>query len=74
MQGKTTGGKPLFGYRYTSDKRYEIDEYEAAYVRLLFDMYIKGYGYLQIADRLNGMGYRTRKGICLARTPCMICC
>lgn len=62
MQGKTTGGKPLFGYRYTSDKRYEIDEYEAAAVRLLFDMYIKGYGYLQIADRLNGMGYRTRKG------------
>ena len=62
LQGKSTGGKPLFGYRYTADKRYEIVAHEAAAVRLLFDMYIQGYGYLQIANKLNGMGFRTRLG------------
>lgn len=61
-QGKSTGGRPLYGYRYTPDKRYEIDEHEAIAVRLLFDMYIKGYGYLQIARELNSRGFRTRLG------------
>lgn len=61
-QGKSTGGRPLFSYRYTADKHYEIDEHEAEAVRILFDMYNAGYGYLQIAKRLNDMGFRTRLG------------
>lgn len=61
-QGKSTGGRPLFGYRYTADKHYEIDAHEAEAVRILFDMYNAGYGYLQIAKKLNGMGFRTRLG------------
>ena len=52
----------LFGYRYTPDKRYEIVEHEAIAVRMLFNMYIQGYGYLQIAHELNSRGYRTRLG------------
>ena len=64
MSGKESprGGGPLFGYRYTADKHYEIDEHEAEAVRILFDMYNAGYGYLQIAKKLNGMGFRTRLG------------
>lgn len=64
MSGKESpwGGRPLFGYRYTADKHYEIDEHEAEAVRILFDMYNTGYGYLQIAKKLNGMGFRTRLG------------
>ena len=62
LQGKSTGGKPLFGYRYTPDKRYEIDEHEAEAVRMLFRMYIDGYGYLQITHELNSRGYLTRLG------------
>lgn len=62
LQGKTTGGKPLFGYRYTEDKKYEIDEAEAVAVRLIFDEYIAGKGYVEIAKTLNNRGYRTRRG------------
>ena len=62
LQGKATGGKPLFGYRYTPDKHYEIVEHEAEAVRMLFRMYIEGYGYLQIAHELNSRGFRTRLG------------
>ena len=62
LQGKTTGGKPLFGYRYTEDKKYEIDEVEAVAVRLIFDEYIAGKGYVEIAKTLNNRGYRTRRG------------
>lgn len=62
LQGKSTGGKPLFGYRYTDDKRYEIDEVEAVAVRLIFQEYIAGKGYIEIAKMLNSRGYRTRLG------------
>lgn len=61
-QGKSTGGKPLFGYRYTADKHYEIDEVEAVAVRLIFNEYINGTGYVTICRMLNERGYKTRRG------------
>lgn len=62
LQGKTNGGKPLFGYKYAPDKTYLIDEHEAEGVRMIFDMYLQDAGYLEIADALNRKGFKTRKG------------
>ena len=62
LQGKTNGGKPLFGYKYAPDKTYLVDEHEAEGVRMIFDMYLQGAGYLEIASALNERGFRTRRG------------
>ena len=61
-QGKSTGGQPLYGYRYTADKHYEIDETEAIAVRMIFKEYINGTGYIAICRMLNERGFKTRRG------------
>ena len=55
------GGKPPLGYKIINQK-YEIDEKEAPAVRMIFDMYLKGSGYLTIIEKLNQAGYRTKAG------------
>lgn len=55
------GGKPPLGYDVV-DKKLVINEKEAEAVRLIFEMYAEGYGYGKIIDRLNLLGYRTKKG------------
>ncbi len=60
-QGKSTGGPPLFGYRYTPDKKYIIDEHEAIAVRYVFNAYLQGESYINICTWLNDHGYKTRR-------------
>ncbi len=50
------------GYDVNEEGKYIINEYEAGIVCLVFEMYVKGYGYKKIIDELNRLGYRTKKG------------
>lgn len=58
-QAKHTGGRPPLGYDIV-DKKYRINEYEAPSIRLIFDLYDKGYGYGAIIRQLNALGYKTK--------------
>ena len=68
LTGRTTGGKPLFGYSIVHepfsprDKTFAINEYEAEAVRYIFKAYLAGDGYLKICHWLNTHGYITRRG------------
>lgn len=62
LKCKHTGGKPLLGYRVTADQTYEIDPVGAEAVRMIFDRYAQGAGYMTIADELNACGYKTGRG------------
>ena len=59
--GLHTGGLPPYGYDVV-DRRYVINEEECRAVRMIFDMFIYDYSYQQIANKLNALGYRTKKG------------
>lgn len=59
---KHTGGSPPLGYDVGPDKKLVINEREAEAVRIIYDMYINGYGNRDIAERLNAAGYVTKKG------------
>ncbi len=57
------GGRPPLGYMVDREtERFVINESEAVIVRLIFDLYIKGYSYGYILDELNSRNYRTRLG------------
>ena len=60
-EGKALGGMPLLGYK-VQNKRYVIEEKEAEAVRLIFDLFLKGYGYVQIRNYLFAHGYRRADG------------
>lgn len=55
------GGSAPLGFDIV-DKHYVINEREANIVKLIFSMYTKGYGLLDIAAKLNEEGYTTKKG------------
>ena len=55
------GGCPPLGYRIV-DKKYVVDEQEAAAVRLIFKLYLEGNGYAAICQALSIKGYTTRSG------------
>lgn len=65
-QKALTGGVnsiPSFGYDMLhGNKHFTINEKEAEYVRLVFDMYISGSTLFAIARHLNSLGVRTKKG------------
>ncbi|KAB7528426.1 hypothetical protein F8C76_11220 [Flagellimonas olearia] len=52
----------LLPYGYTTDinGKWKINDEEAKTVKLIFDLYEKGYGYIRIAHYLNEMGIDTR--------------
>lgn len=56
------GGTPPLGLNVNPDKTYSINETEAQAVRLIFDMYANGYGYMMICNHLNENGYKTKLG------------
>ncbi len=59
-QGKFIGGKSPFGYTYDEEtKEYEIVEEEAKVVRLIFDLYLQGFGVMQIPEQLDKLGIPT---------------
>ena len=56
------GGDAPLGYDVAFDKTYVINEEEAQAVKIIFDMYINGYSYSNIIDKLNDLGYKTKRG------------
>ncbi|MGL6105735.1 recombinase family protein [Romboutsia sp.] len=55
------GGDAPLGYDVAFDKTYVINEEEAQSVRIIFDMYINGYSYSKIIDKLNDFGFLTKR-------------
>ncbi|EKQ57255.1 MULTISPECIES: recombinase family protein [unclassified Clostridium] len=63
LQCKHTGGKPPLGYDVDpATKKYIVNQYEASSIKLIFQMYSEGYGYSQIINKLNLLGYKTKTG------------
>ena len=60
QQGKWVSSPP-FGYE-VKDGVLKIKEDEAKWVRKIFEMKYKGYGYKEIAKFLNSKGIKTKKG------------
>lgn len=60
-KGLMNGGLVPFGYKLV-DKKLEIDENTAPYVRRVFQMYADGHKCTDIIDFLNAHGMRTAKG------------
>ncbi len=61
-KGKNMGGKANFGYRYDENGDYQINDPEAYLVRQMFELYLQGYGYKAISNKLNTEGHRNRDG------------
>ena len=62
LQCKHTGGCTPLGYDLDENRRLVINPHEAEAVRIIFDMFDKGYGYSAIITYLNEHGYRTKRG------------
>lgn len=60
-EGVFLGGIPPLGYDIV-DRRYVINEQEAEWVRVIFDMYAHGKSYNEILDKLKEMGARGKRG------------
>jgi site-specific DNA recombinase len=60
-KGEWCGGVAPFGYRLEKGKLY-IDEEKAEIVKEIYLSYLKGTGYLMIAQMLNEKGYQTVRG------------
>ena len=56
------GGDAPLGYDVAHDKTYTVNDEEAQAVKIIFDMYVKGYSYSNIIDELNDLGYKTKRG------------
>lgn len=61
-QCKWTGGIPPLGYDIDDEKKMIINEKEAESVKIIFQMTADGFGYGEVIDRLNSLGYKTKKG------------
>ena len=55
------GGIAPLGFDIVN-KHYVINEKEASAIRKIFKLYISGHGLLEIAGKLNKLGYTTKKG------------
>lgn len=63
LTGKHAGGALPYGiYKEEETTLFKIDEKKAAAVRLIFDLYIKGFGARRIAAQLQEKGYLPAKG------------
>jgi DNA invertase Pin-like site-specific DNA recombinase len=60
-KGQFTGGRILYGYKVVN-KRVEINENEAAYVRYIFDEYAKGKSKREIMSEVKKRGARNSRG------------
>ncbi len=67
-EGKSTGGRPPYGYTTDKEKHIIINKEEAPAIRLIFDMYKSGVGYHDICSRIYESGYRNRKGKAFQKT------
>lgn len=64
---KSTGGTPPLGYDLDDEKRLVVNEYEKSIVQEIFDMFIEGYSYEEMATILNSKGYKTKRGRTFSR-------
>ena len=63
LTGKHAGGETPFGiYKEEDTTIYRINEAQAKTIRLIFDLYIQGYGYRRIAAILEEKGHKPPKG------------
>ncbi len=63
LKGLHTGGLPPLGYDVDpKTKKLVINEHEALAVRMIYDLFLKGYGYDKIIDELNLRGFKTKTG------------
>lgn len=62
-RGELIGFNGCYGYDYrTEDKSITVNEEEAEIVRMIYDMYLEGYGTTTIAKRLVELGIKNKKG------------
>ena len=62
-RGELMGFNGCLGYDYhPEDKSITVNEEEAETVRLIFELYLQGYGTYTIAKRLTELGKRNKKG------------
>jgi site-specific DNA recombinase len=62
-RGEMVGFNGCFGYDYNPEtKTLSINEDEALTVRMIYDMYLQGYGTTTIAKRLIELGIKNKKG------------
>lgn len=61
LKGNATGGKDIFGWDL-KDKKYHINEAEAAVIREIFQKYAQGYKAQTIADELKEKNFRRKNG------------
>lgn len=64
-QKALTGGIqtiPSFGYDKLPNQTYTINQQEAPYVRMVFNMYLAGSSLFAIARHLNNLGIHTKRG------------
>jgi len=61
-EGKWNGGYVPLGYSYDKkDKKLVVNKYEKKIIEEIYELYVKGHGYLSISEHLNLLGYKTRK-------------
>lgn len=59
------GGKPPYGFKVVGEgkeKKLAIKEEEAIGVRLIYDLYLQGFGYIQISKRIYEQGFSNALG------------
>ncbi len=59
------GGIPALGYdvvEVNEEKKYAINPKESKAVQIIFQMYSDNFGYTAIIEKLNELGYRTKRG------------
>lgn len=62
-RGELVGFNGCYGYDYDPDtKTLSVNEEEAETVRMIYDMYLQGYGTTTIAKRLVELGIKNKKG------------
>jgi len=63
LASKHTGGKPPLGFYYDKEaEKYVINDREANAVKMIFSMYLDGYGYTEIIRELEINGFKTKLG------------
>lgn len=61
QSGTSAGGIAPYGLKLVN-KQFVINEDEAPAIKTIFSMAAKGKSYKQIVEKLNSLGYKTRKG------------
>ena len=61
LRAEHTGGYAPFGYDIV-DKRYVINEFEAGYVRKIFDAALSRSGFADLIDEMGRQGIKGKRG------------